>query len=185
MEKVGQVSKPFVYPYCHAVRRPFLKCSLLTKITMKKYLAGLLLAGFIQTAQAASTFDPNTNILTIDSIVTNGVQYNNVIVLMNSYNVLSIGSSAPIAPATCNANSLTTYTFNRVGLGMSLDAINNIVGCKYDPVLTFRMPTAIMYTWTYVDPNIGLNLSMNVFFDLYGTRSIDIGGGVFKAAHGY
>ena len=68
---------------------------------------------------------------------------------------------------------------------MSLNAINQIFYCQYDPTLTFRMPTAIMYTWHYTDPATNLYTSVNVFFDLYGYLSKDIGGGVFKVAHGF
>ncbi len=158
---------------------------------MKKYIAALLLAGLIPAAQAIDTFNPNNNVLTLDSIVVDGIQYNNVVVILNGYNVLNIGSSAPyvapsdVAPSapsssdTCTADNLTNAKYNVVGIGMTLDQVNQIFGCKYDPLLTYRSPLAIVYTW-----HAG-NRIVNVFFDTLGRYSKDIGGGVIKQAQGF
>lgn len=156
---------------------------------MKKHIAALLLAGLVPAAQAIDTFNPNNNILTLDSIVVDGIQYNNVVVILNGYNVLNIGSSAPyVAPSTpsapllsdvCTADNLTNTRYNAVGIGMTLDQVNQIFGCKYDPLLTYRSSLAIVYTW-----HAG-NRIVNVFFDTLGRYSKDIGGGVIKQAQGF
>jgi hypothetical protein len=164
---------------------------------MKKCIAPILLIGFMQTAQAISTFNSQTNVLNIDSVVSDGIQYNNVTLLLPNYVVLGVGSSAPYVPPVtippdtgtpstpidtglCTINSLTRAHYNLITINMTLDQINQIFGCKYDPTLTLVMPTNnIMFTWHYG------TFSVNVFFDAYGYRSVDLGNGVWKAAIGF
>lgn len=58
--------------------------------------AALMLMG--ASAAAVSTFDPNTNILTLDAVLMNGVTYSNVSVHLNSFTVLKVGSSSEPTP---------------------------------------------------------------------------------------
>jgi hypothetical protein len=146
---------------------------------MKKYLAALLLGGLAQTAQAISFYDPITNILNIDSVVANGVQYNNVSIVLYGYGLLGIGPSTPYIADSCTTANLTNLRYNAIGIGMSLYEVNSIFGCKYDPNIIYRSSLATTYTWV-ASPAI-----VNVFFDPYTLRVKDIGGGIFKQGQGF
>jgi len=146
---------------------------------MKKYIAALLLGGLIPNAHAISTFNPQNNVLTLDNVVVGGTQYNNVTLVLGNYYVLGVESSQAWVPDTCTSDNLTNVKYNAIGLNMPLAQVNQILGCKYDPALTYRSSLAIVYTW-----HAG-NAILNVFFDTSGLFSKDIGGGVFKQAQGF
>ena len=147
---------------------------------MKKYLAALfvVLGGFIQTAQAIDTYDYNSSILTLDSVVVNGTQYNNVTVLVVDPVVLSIGSQQTYIPATCSNNNLTTTNFNAIQVGMTLNQVNTIIGCQNDPSGTYRSAACLTYVWH------DQNRSIYVLFDLNGYRVLNVSG-TYKVAGGF
>ena len=161
---------------------------------MKKYLATLLLFGFIQTAYAIDTYDFDTGILSLDSVVVDGIKYNNVKVLLFSPNVLSIGSSEPYVPTpppspsappvdpisnTCTSNHLNAAKFNMIQLYMTLDQVISVVGCRNDPNGTVRSQDAITYVWS------APGRTLYVLFDTMSIFTKDIGGGIFKGAVGF
>ena len=147
---------------------------------MKKYLAALfvVLGWFIQTAQAIDTYDNNSSILTLDSVVVNGTQYNNVTVLVVDPVVLSIGSQQTYIPATCSNNNLTTTNFNAIQVGMTLNQVNTIIGCQNDPSGTYRSAACLTYVWH------DQNRSIYVLFDLNGYRVLNVSG-TYKVAGGF
>jgi len=147
---------------------------------MKKYLAALfvVLGGFIQTAQAIDTYDNNSSVLTLDSVVVNGTQYNNVTVLVVDPVVLSIGSQQTYIPATCSNNNLTTTNFNAIQVGMTLNQVNTIIGCQNDPSGTYRSAACLTYVWH------DQNRSIYVLFDLNGYRVLNVSG-TYKVAGGF
>ncbi len=67
---------------------------------MHKIISALVLTLAGASASAISTFDAATNLLTLDSVVMNGVTYNNVTVHLNSFTVLKVGSSSEQVPGT-------------------------------------------------------------------------------------
>jgi len=155
---------------------------------MKKYLAALLLCGFMQTANAIDTYDPDTGILNLDSVVVGGIKYNKVKVLLLSYDVLGVGSEEPYNPTpppidpisdTCSSNNLTTIHYNLIQLQMTLDQVNRILGCRNDPDSTYRSAQALTYVWRYN------NRVLYVLFDTAGIFTHEIGGGIFKQAIGF
>jgi len=148
---------------------------------MKKHLAALalLLGGLVPAAHAIDTFNADNNVLTLDSVVVNGTQFNNVSVFLGNYYVLGIGSSQPWIPDTCGNDNITSPRYNAIGLGMNITQVIQILGCKYDPALTYRNSQAIVYTW-----HAG-TATINVFFETSGYTTKDIGGGVFKQAQGF
>ncbi len=160
---------------------------------MKKYLATLLLFGFFQTAYAISTYDFDTGILSLDSVVVDGIKYNNVKVLLFSPNVLSIGSSEPYVPTppstppvdpisnTCTSSNLNIVKFNMIQLFMTLDQVIKLVGCRNDPNGTIRLQDAIMYVWSSDSPK----LTLYVFFDKMGVFTQGSEHGIFKGAVGF
>ena len=162
---------------------------------MKKTVVSLLfLLGCIANAHAGSTYDSNSNTLTIDSVIVNGTQYNDV-VLQGPFTVLSIGTNVP-APTNptdnnvtntntkpedgpCTKDSLTALHYNQILSNMTLVQINRIVGCHYDPDLIYRMEQALTYVWRYG------NRTLYVYFDTNGLYVKDIGGGIIKTAFGF
>ncbi len=61
---------------------------------MNKYLAVLLLLLTTTATQATDSFNSSTNILTMDSVIADGVPYVNVAVQLNGYSVVSEGGMA-------------------------------------------------------------------------------------------
>lgn len=131
---------------------------------MVRYFAVLLM--FISVnAWAIDTFDAATGLLTIDAVVVNGVQFNNVVVKLKDIDVVSVGSSAPYGAVsdTCSGSNITTTNFNAITLGMTLDQVNQTIGCKYDRGGTQTTSTYIVREW--INPYGG---TIMVWFDSSG-----------------
>src|SRR6476469_760876 len=81
---------------------------------MRKFLGTLACLLAANSAMAVNTFDPTTNKLSLDSVVINGVVYNNVVVTLKSFTLNSVGTSAPYAAvtATCGSTDFTNAKFN-------------------------------------------------------------------------
>jgi hypothetical protein len=64
------------------------------------------------TALATDTYNATTNILNIDAVILNGVQYNNVVVNMGkNFSVISVGSSSPVT-GTDGSSTITLAQLN-------------------------------------------------------------------------
>lgn len=63
---------------------------------------GLFIAS---TASAVDSFDPATNLLTLESVTTGGVTYRNVAVNLTSYDLISVAGGAPAADTFDAANN--------------------------------------------------------------------------------
>lgn len=102
-------------------------------------VASLLLAGQVHAARVG--YDIKKNILTIPSIVVEGVRYNFPKVRIVSVEVVDPGvsSRAPSGLPICNgardsAVSIraTQEKLDQIQLGMTLDEVNQIIGCQYE-----------------------------------------------------
>lgn len=133
---------------------------------MSKYSAALLLF-FSASALAIDTFDATTNILKIDAVVLNGIQYNGVVVKLNAYEVVSVASSIPYVPVAnaCSSANFTVPIYNAITAGMSLDQVNQVIGCKYNPLLTTAAGDFVLHGWSYGD---GTTI-IQVYFDMTDT----------------
>ena len=82
---------------------------------------------------AVSIYTPSDNGLTIDSVLVNGVQYNNVVLTLRDFSVVSIGSSSSDIPIkdTCTSGSFTSAIYNSIKIGMTLSQVQQIIGCKF------------------------------------------------------
>lgn len=161
----------------------------------KTFATLLLLVGCFADANAGSTYDGDTNTLTIDSVTVDGTQYNDV-VLQGPFTIVSVGSNVP-APTNptdnnvtttnntkpedgpCTKDSLTAVHYNQILSNMTLVQINRILGCHYDPDLIYRMEQALTYVWRFG------NRTLYVYFDTNGLYVKDIGGGIIKTAFGF
>lgn len=100
--------------------------------------AALLLVGQVHAGRTG--YDVQQNILTIPSIELEGVRYNFPKVRIVSVEVIDAGitsqvpSGFPICTSARDAGiPITQAKLDQVKLGMSLDEVNQIVGCQYEP----------------------------------------------------
>ncbi len=78
---------------------------------MRKYFIALFL--FLSAnAFATDTYNPTNNMLNLDAVILNGVQYNNVVVQLLGYNVISVGSSQIVQTSTGSSNTITLAQLN-------------------------------------------------------------------------
>lgn len=66
---------------------------------------------------------------------------------------------------TCMAGHFTLAKYNAIARGMTLDQVNQTIGCRNDALLTQRDPFTVIYVWA----NRGGNQLILVFFDATGT----------------
>ncbi len=117
---------------------------------MNKYFITLLLF-FSASALAVDTYDETTNILNIDAVVVDGIQYNNVVLRLYGFDVISVGSSVPIddgtVAETCSDANFTIARYDAITEGMTLDQVNQIIGCKSDPHGTIITGAFVIRGW--------------------------------------
>lgn len=116
----------------------------------------MLLLLFSVTAKA-NTFDSNTNVLTLDSVTVGNQIFTNVIVRLDQYNVISVGSSQPMQSSEntiCGSDNFTPESYNAIQIGMSLDQVNQIIGCNFDPNSIVRASGLVVYRWSIMEPNL-------------------------------
>lgn len=149
----------------------------------------LLTSGFSSvTAAAGNTFDPATNTLTMDSVTVTGDRvYSNVVIRIDQFTVLGVGSSTPIdggggISETCGAGNFTIDKYNAIQVGMSLNQVNQTIGCKFSPEFTNRVEgIAVVHKW--VHSTNGTPFLM-VFFD-ESSLTVTPMDGTFKISSGF
>lgn len=159
---------------------------------MRKYLAPLALILASHSAFATNTFDPNSKKLTLDSVVMNGVTYNNVVVTLNDYALNSVGSSTPYTAASgkCTAADFTTAKFNSISLGMSASQVAAIMGCASSPTFSQHQGAFTITAWAYTSPTTFQTTLISVWFDATGSTVSDAYSGqaptpYFKSSQGF
>lgn len=152
---------------------------------MCKFLSILLLF-FSINALATDTYNSTTNILNIDSVILNGIQYNNVVIQLTGYNVISVGSYAPVnVTAKCSSNNFSPAIYNAISIGMTISQVEQTIGCNFDPTKTVRGGSFVLKWWSYLNPTTYATEMIGVYFD--GTDSVvtAIGGTLFKQSQGF
>lgn len=154
---------------------------------MKQFAARLLLPAVLaaSTLAHADSYDPATNRLTVSEIQVGDTIYSNVVVTVGQ--IHSIGGSRPATPvaATCASANFTTANYNAIQIGMTLDQVNQAMGCQYDPTATVRIQTAVVYRWQMVSPSVKV---VQVWFDGDGKIVTPPGGSPgasFKSSTGF
>ena len=110
----------------------------------------LLTCGFLSVPTVADTFNPATNILTLDSVRYKDQKYSNVVLRIDQFTVLSVGSSVPVNSDTCGLERFTAANFDAIQVGMSLDQVTQIMGCL--PGKKLSAPGGIVsYSWSNLD----------------------------------
>ncbi len=136
------------------------------------------------TAQA-DTFDPATNTLTMDSVIVGDQKYFNVVVRIDQFTVLGVGSSVPIGGVNeiCGTENFTIDKFNAIQSGMSIDQINQTIGCKFDPGSAVRTGGLVNYHW--MNATGGNVQFISVFFDESSLKVTAAMGNQFKSSAGF
>lgn len=98
-------------------------------------MSALLLAGQVHASRTG--YDEQENVLTIPSLALNGVRYNFPKVRILSVEVVDTGivSQAPTELHVCDpsVDRITEGKFDLIKMGMTLDDVNQIMGCQYNP----------------------------------------------------
>lgn len=124
-----------------------------------------LLAAGLAHAQSV-TFDPATNMLRVPSIQVGNVIYSNLVYRVDAGQVISVGvaQNANAIADSCSGGNITLANLNAVQLGMSMEQVQAVIGCRADPIYTVRSQLASHYTWMADG-----NKSITVYFDPAGT----------------
>ncbi len=149
-----------------------------------KHLFLLLAASFFTVTAQADNFDPATNILRMDSVVVGDQKYFDVSVRIDQFQVLAVGSSAPNngggVKETCEAADFTISKYNNIVVGMSLDQVNQTIGCK--PGSPVRTSGFVNYSWS---TTVGGVRIIDVIFDDPSLTVTGALGGSFKRSGGF
>ncbi|MBV8466447.1 MAG: hypothetical protein JO218_10945 [Burkholderiales bacterium] len=146
-------------------------------------IAASLIAGSAA-AQATDTFNSSTNQLQIPSVQVGNTIFNNVVVQFNTggFSVLSVGSAQPAnsVAANCLALRFTPAIFNAIAVGMTLDQVDQTIGCQRSTNLGQRAQTYVSYVW--VDGSGGLII---VYFDAAGSVVTPYVANTYKSGSGF
>ena len=103
---------------------------------------------------------------------------------------ISFGTSAfaqtatPVSSSvanTCVAANFTDAKYKAIKVGMTMDQVNQTIGCKSKPGYITRYPEYTSYGWSVSDP---IHLSIIVKFDTEVTK-VKSTAGIFKDANGF
>lgn len=145
-------------------------------------VAALLLVGQVHAGRTG--YDVQQNILTIPSIELDGVRYNFPKVRIISVEVIDTGivSQAPAELHICvrNVDAITKEKLNAIQVGMTLDEVNQIMGCQYNPPINSIVDNCTgcadssfeLFTW-----GPGLSNMISVHIDNSTHRVVDKNGG--------
>lgn len=174
-------------PTCVYVPRQPIFCQPIQKIKiMYKYFITMLILSI--NAFATDTYVPATSTLNLDNVIVGGTQYNNVVLDITGYKVISVGSSTPVntsgggVSATCSASNFTTANFNAIAIGMTINKVAQTIGCNYDPSMNSATGSVFMNTWNYF--NGSSLMTITVFFDS-GDNIVTAIGSTFKTRNGF
>ena len=107
---------------------------------------------FSPAIEATNTFDPATNVLSMDSVLVIGDQeYSNVLIRIDQFTVLGVGSSEQVnngVSEICGLERFTASNFNAIQSGMSLEQVTQIMGCEFDSQFTRWAGGTVTYVWT-------------------------------------
>ncbi|MES2584180.1 MAG: hypothetical protein V4627_15765 [Pseudomonadota bacterium] len=154
------------------------------KLKNPPFAALLLFGAFLVTnAYANPTFNEANSYLTLPNVVVGSTVFNNVVVRVDRFTVVSVGgsSSTPPAKENCAYSDFTTAKYNAIQPGMTTDQVNQIIGCKFDPTQTVRSQSFVGHYWV---ANSGGQIAViNVLFDATGSNALN--SPAFKTSSGF
>lgn len=130
-----------------------------------------------------ASFDKASGILNLSAVVVDGVLYTKVVLRLKDYQVLKVGASGrnPYVEVadTCSSKHIILARYEDITAGMSVDEVNEALGCKYVKYLT-TTSYYVSHGWT---DKISIII---VFFDAKDkVVTPPIAGGAFKVKMGF
>lgn len=121
---------------------------------MKRFFLSFffIISSLYSVTATSNTFDPATNTLTIRSVTVTGDRiYSNVVIRLDQFTVLGVGSSVPngTVSETCGAENSTIDRFNAIQPGMSIEQVTQIIGCQSK--VGVRSDEILTHDWLYVN----------------------------------
>lgn len=152
----------------------------------------LLISSFSNATVTANTFDPATNILTLDSVIYQDKQYFNVKIRVDQFTVKLVGSSESVNPeppvilpppvtpppvnsGACGLDRFTAANFDAIQIGMSFDQVVQLMGCS--PSRANRLSGMVTHVWINLEVT---QMFIAVTFDESTMRATGNLGPVFK-----
>jgi len=154
---------------------------------MKRLFLSLffLISSLTSVIATSSTFDPETNTLTINSVTVTGDQiYSDVVIRLDEFAVLDVGGSTPIdgsVTEACGPENFTVAKFNAILPGMTIEQVTQIIGCRSE--VSFRGVTLLGHDWSYVNESLDA-FSISVIFEPL-SLTVHENLGSFKTAIGF
>jgi hypothetical protein len=133
------------------------------------------LAALCPSTSAVDTLDASTNILNLNQVQYSNNQYNDVVLKLTGFQVQSIGASTPLTPPTgpvnetCADENFTPAKFNAISLGMTIDQVNQTIGCKFEPLFNINGTLYSSRQWQYLNPTTFDFKYIAVSFDATGS----------------
>lgn len=123
-----------------------------------KHAAAILTTVFcIASAHAVDSFDPSTNLLTLESVTLGGQTYKNVAVTVSAYSQLSVGGGTPVADSFDPSTNLLTMGTVAVGgstytnVRVQVDSYNLLSAAGAATIGTQTPPTYTGELASYLD----------------------------------
>lgn len=141
-------------------------------LALRPLIAGAaVFAAFGAHAQSITPiFDEATRQLTLPVVLLGSTNFKNVIVRLDQFEVLYVGGAEPVGSASatgqCTTANFTREKFYGIVGGMTVQQVNTLMGCAYNPAYTISMPYFLQFTWQAVDGPANISLSV----DTSGTR---------------
>lgn len=126
----------------------------------------------LPSAQAqTAVFNPANSQLTLPSIRIGLTTYNNVVLRLDSVAVISADPVSGTIAETCIPSNFNADKFNAVVPGMTLNQVNQLMGCKPNPARTNRSSSGyVTYEWDdQTDQYAYLSTRMEIYFDAGGS----------------
>lgn len=139
---------------------------------LRPLIAGLAALAALGAHAQSSTpvFDEATRQLTLPVVRLGGTNFLNVTVRLDQFEVLGVGATEPVEPppaaGQCTTANFTREKFYGIVGGMTVQQVNTLMGCAYNPAYTISMPYFLQFTWQAVDGPASMSLSV----DTSGTR---------------
>lgn len=144
----------------------------------------LLLVGQVHAGRTG--YDVQQNILTIPSIVLEGVRYNFPKVRILSVEVIDAGivSQAPAELHVCvpGVDAITREKLNMIQMGMTLDEVNQIMGCQYNPPansINDSCTGCVDHSFEVFNWGFGMSNVISVYIDNTTHRVVNKSSGIF------
>jgi hypothetical protein len=128
---------------------------------MKAAIAIVLIA--VSAPVRSDSFDQASNQLTIESVTVGRRIYSNVVLRLEKYSVVSVGTDQPVP--VCEKRVLTDTLLDQINPSMNLTAVEDLLGCRHDSDGISQGSMETWYTWHWTDPVTMTQYAIGIAFD--------------------